>query len=71
MEKIVEKKVDNVFATLKTYNEKAEVNNKDDELLIKDKINVYRYCGAIRDFQFIKTPVKEVKKMSYTDFINK
>ena len=70
-EKIVEKKVDNVFATLKTYNEKAEVNNKDDELLIKDKINVYRYCGAIRDFQFIKTPVKEVKKMSYTDFINK
>jgi len=70
-EKIVEKKVDDVFASFKKYNEKVEVNNKDNELFIKDKINIYRYCGAIRDFQFIKTPVKEVKKMNYTDFINK
>lgn len=69
-EKIVEKKMDDVFATLKRYNEKVEVNNKDDELLIKDKINMYRYCGAIRDFQFIKTPDKDVKKLSYSDFIN-
>ena len=59
-----------VFASYKKYNNtKSEAIEKNDELLIKDKINLYKYMGMVRDFKFINPPVKEVKQLSYADFI--
>lgn len=60
-----------VFASYKKYNNtQSEAIEKNDELLIKDKINLYKYMGMVRDFQFLNPPVKEVKQLTYADFIN-
>jgi hypothetical protein len=59
-----------VFASYKKYNNtKSEAIEENDELLIKEKINIYKYMGMVRDFKFINSPVKEVKQLSYSDFM--
>jgi len=59
-----------VFASYKKYNNtKSEAIEENDELLIKEKINNYKYMGMVRDFKFINSPVKEVKQLSYSDFM--
>ena len=69
--KIEQKDTNNdVFASYKKYNNtKSEAIEENDELLIKEKINIYKYMGMVRDFKFINSPVKEVKQLSYSDFM--
>lgn len=67
-EKDQAKKKDDMFASFKKYNEKNDSTAKHDELLIKDKINIFKYTGMIREFSFIKTPLKQIKQISYADF---
>lgn len=68
LEKDQAKKKDDMFASFKKYNDKNDSSAKDNELLIKDKINIFKYAGMIREFSFIKTPSKQTKQISYADF---
>ena len=63
-----------MFVTAKKKGQTAkeeEYKIKDDDLLIKENVNIFKHSGMIRDFQFIKTPKKEIKTLSYADFMNK
>ena len=69
--KIAERK-NSLFVTAKKNNETENKDDeiKDEDLLIKENVNVFKHVGMVRDFQFIKTPPKEIKKLTYADFMN-
>jgi len=63
-----EKKRD-VFASYKNYNMKTDTPLKEEDYLIKENINKFKWGGFLKDYQFIQTPKKEDKELSYQDFM--
>ena len=63
-----DKKAD-VFASYKNYNMKTDKPIKEEDYLIKENINKFKWGGFLKDYQFIQTPKKEDKELSYQDFM--
>lgn len=63
-----EKKRD-VFANYKNYNMKTDTPLKEEDYLIKENINKFKWGGFLKDYQFIQTQKKEEKELTYQDFM--
>ena len=68
--KEVEKK--DVFVKLKNYNVKSEKPIKDEDYLIKENINNFKWSGFLKDYSFLQQSKKnkDASVLSYQDFIN-
>jgi hypothetical protein len=42
---------------------------KEKDYLIKENINKFKWGGFLKDYQFVQTPKKEEKELSYQDFM--
>ncbi len=69
--KVIEKKdtKKDVFATYKNYNMKTDTPLKEEDYLIKENINKFKWGGFLKDYQFLQTPKKKDKEISYQDFM--
>lgn len=65
-----DKKAD-VFASYKNYNMKTDKPLKEEDYLIKENINKFKWGGFLKDYQFVQTPKKEDKELSYQDFMKR
>lgn len=63
-----EKKRD-VFASYKNYNMKTDTPLKEEDYLIKENINKFKWGGFLKDYQFVQTQKKEDKELSFQDFM--
>ena len=43
---------------------------KEEDYLIKENINKFKWGGFLKDYQFVQTQKKEDKELSYQDFVN-
>ena len=69
--KQVEKK--DVFVKLKNYNVKSEKPIKDEDYLIKQNINNFKWSGFLKDYSFLQQNKKnkdDVPVLTYQDFVN-
>ena len=66
--KKTDKKAD-VFASYKNYNMKTDKPLKEEDYLIKENINKFKWGGFLKDYQFVQTKKKEDEKLSYQDFM--
>ena len=64
-----DKKAD-VFATYKNYNMKTDKPLKDEDYLIKENINKFKWGGFLKDYSFVQTQKKEVTELTYDQFVN-
>lgn len=67
-------KKNSLFISVKKNTENKEKEEeyqiKDEDLLIKDNVNIFKHVGMIRDFKMLKgPPLKEVKQLTYADFM--
>ena len=69
--KVIEKKdtKKDVFATYKNYNMKTDTPLKEEDYLIKENINKFKWGGFLKDYQFLQTPKKKDKEISYQEFM--
>ena len=72
IKKILEKKDKkaDVFATYKNYNMKTDKPLKDEDYLIKENINKFKWGGFLKDYLFVQTQKKEVTELTYDQFVN-
>lgn len=72
-----DEKKNSLFISVKKNTENKEKEEekdqiKDEDLLIKDNVNIFKHVGMIRDFKILKgPPLKEVKQLTYADFMKK
>lgn len=64
-----------VFASYKKYNLKSDKKVNDQDYLIKENINSFKFTGFLKDYKFLHPSKSEEKKedksvLSYEDFIN-
>lgn len=67
------KEVKNVFATYKNYNMKTDKPLKEEDFLIKENINKFKWGGFLKDYQFLqpyKSLCKKEEVISFKDFKN-
>lgn len=64
-----DKKAD-VFATYKNYNMKTDKPLKDEDYLIKENINKFKWGGFLKDYSFVQTQKKDVTQLTYDQFVN-
>jgi hypothetical protein len=66
-------KVKNVFATYKNYNMKTDKPLKEEDFLIKENINKFKWGGFLKDYQFLqpyKSLCQKEEEFSFKDFKN-